>query len=187
VKYLPNEATPLTSQRLLDALADLGIGLVIDPEHGPAELTDEHIPDLLGALAGVVDTYSALICGPGEDAAAARYMHGYLSNGSMDSGHRATEVTLSQIGGRVRVDAALVQLATNHTGAALAAAALELASTLTLYAAALAYSSDENSAAPMITEAEVKAVHKEVRRQLTAVRGTLTSTERALKVKGYRL
>ena len=184
MKYLPNEATPLTSQRILDALADLGIGLVIDPEHGSAELTDEHVPDLLGALAGVIDTYSALICGPGEDAAAARYMHGYLSNGSMDSGHRATEVTLSQIGGRVRVDAALVQLATNHTGAALAAAALELASTLTLYAAALANGDDGTA---MVSEAEVKAVHKEVRRQLTAVRGTLTSTERALKVKGYRL
>lgn len=187
MKYLPNEAIPLTSQRLLDALAALGIGLVIDPEHGPAELTDEHVPDLLGALAGVVDTYSALICGPGEDAAAARYMHGYLSNGSMDSGHRATEATLSQIGGRVRVDAALVQLATNHTGAALAATALELASTLTLYAAALAFDANGDDGTAMVSEAEVKAVHKEVRRRLTAVRGTLTSTERALKVKGYRL
>lgn len=188
MKYLPTAAGPLDSQRVLNALAALGIGLIIDPEHGPAELTDEHVPDLLGALAGAVDTYSALICGPGEDAAAARYMHGYLSNGSMDTGHRTTEVTLSQIGGRVRVDAALVHLAAGDTSAAaLAAAALDLASTLTLYAAALAYGADEDSAAPMVSESEVKAVHKEVRRKLTAVRGTLTATERALKVKGYRL
>lgn len=188
MKYLPTAAGPLDSQRVLNALAALGIGLIIDPEHGPAELTDEHVPDLLGALAGAVDTYSALVCGPGEDAAAARYMHGYLSNGSMDTGHRTTEVTLSQIGGRVRVDAALVHLAADQsTGAALAAAALDLASTLTLYAAALAYGADEDHTAPMVSEAEVKAVHRQVRRKLTAVRGTLTATERDLKVKGYRL
>jgi hypothetical protein len=188
VKYLPATAGPLDSQRVLNALAALGIGLIIDPEHGPTELTDEHVPDLLGALAGAVDTYSALVCGPGEDAAAARYMHGYLSNGSMDSGHRTTEVTLSQIGGRVRVDAALVHLAAGQsTAATLAAAALELASTLTLYASALAFDATDDAGAALVSEAEVKAVHKEVRRQLTNVRGTLSATERALKLKGYRL
>lgn len=187
MKYMPT-AGPLDSQRVLKALGALGIGLIIDPEHGPAELTDEHLPDLLGALAGAIDAYSALVCGPGEDAAAARYMHGYLANGAMDTGHRTTEVTLSQIGGRVRVDAALVHLAAGtSTGAALAASALELASTLTMYAAALAYGADEDSSAPLVSEAEVKVVHKEVRRRLTAVRGTLTATERALKTKGYRL
>lgn len=188
MKYLPATAGPLDSQRVLNALAALGIGLIIDPEHGPTELTDEHVPDLLGALAGAVDTYSALVCGPGEDAAAARYMHGYLSNGSMDSGHRTTEVTLSQIGGRVRVDAALVHLAAGDTAAAaLAAAALELAATLTLYASALAFDAHDEAGDRLVSEAEVKAVHKEVRRQLTNVRGTLSATERALKLKGYRL
>jgi hypothetical protein len=187
VKYLPTEGA-LDSQRVLNALRALGIGLIIDPEHGPAELTDEHLPDLLGALAGTVDTYSALVCGPGEDAAAARYMHGYLANGSLDSGHVANEVTLTTIGGRVRVDAALVKLAAGGGGAAqLAAAALELASTLTLYASALAFDAADPDGAPMVSEAEVKVVHREVRRKLTAVRGALTATERNLKVKGYRL
>lgn len=187
MKYMPTQGH-LDTQRVLAALGALGIGLIVDPEHGPADLTDEHLPDLLGALAGTVDTYSALICGPGEEAAAARYMHGYLSNGAMESGHRATEATLAQIGGRVRVDAALVHLAAPHAAAAaLAAAALELASALTMYASALAFDVSDTTGSPMISEAEVKAMHKEVRRKLTAVRGTLTATERNLKVKGYRL
>lgn len=187
MKYRPTEAT-LDTERVLAALGALGITLVIDPEHGPTELTDEHLPDVLGALASTIDTYSAMVCGPGEDAAAARYMHGYLANGALEHGHNATEVTLSQIGGRVRVDAALVHLAAGHTNAAaLAAAALELASTLTLYASALAFDARNSDGNPMIAEAEVKAMHKEVRRQLTNVRGTLTATERALRVKGYRL
>lgn len=184
MKYLPT-AGPLDSQRVLDALRALGIGLTIDPEHGPSELTDEHLPDLLGALAGVVDMYAALVCGPGEEAAAARFMHGYLANGAMETGHVTTEITLSQIGGRVRVDAALVAQATADTPlAALPANVLELAATLTLYVAALRFG-DEGD--PVITEAEVKAVHKQVRQQLTNVRGTLASAERHLKVKGYRL
>jgi hypothetical protein len=187
VKYLPTEG-PLDSQRVLNALRALGIGLIIDPEHGPTELTDEHLPDLIGALAGVVDIHSALVCGPGEDAAAARYMHGYLANGSLEDGHNTTEVMLATIGGRVRIDAALVKAATAGTGAAhLAAVALDLASTLTLYASALAFDATDPAGTPLVSEAEVKTVHQEVRRKLTAVRGALTATERDLKVKGYRL
>lgn len=187
MKYMPTEGH-LDTQRVLAALGALGINLIVDPEHGPAELTDEHLPDLLGALAGTVDTYSALICGPGEDAAAARYMHGYLSNGSLNPGHDAAEVTLAQIGGRVRVDAALVHLAGGTTNAtALAAAALELASSLTMYAAALAFDAHNPDDSPMVSVAEVKAMHREVRRRLTAVRGTLAATERSLKAKGYQL
>lgn len=187
MKYLPTNAG-LSGERILDALAALGITLVIDPEHGPETLTDEHIPELLGALVGTVDTYAALVCGPGEEAAAARFVNGYLANGALETGHVASEVTLTGVGMRINIDASIVRRAVpGNPAAGMAASALELASALTMYASALAFGADGLGPQMVVSDAEMRVVHQEVRRRLTAVRGALGATERHLKGKGHQL
>lgn len=178
MEYRPEK--PLTAAGILEALGALGIGLMVDPEHGPDEITDEHRPDLLGALAGAVDSYIGINVGPAE---AAAFMHGYRANISMTP-DRANEITLSQLGIRLTLEADLVAGTAREVGyARLAAPLVELAAHTTMMAASTADKADDDT----VDTATVRAHHKTLRRRLKDTRAQLDAVERRLRKEGYDL
>lgn len=176
MEYRPEK--PLTVASILEALGALGIGLIVDPEHGPDEITDDHRADLLGALAGAVDSFIGITVGP-EDTAA--FIHGYRANISMTP-DKANEIVLSQLGIRLSLEAALIAGTAGEIGyARLAAPMAELAAHTTMMAAQTADQDDT------VDTAAVRAHHKALRKRLSDTRGVLGAVERQLRTEGYDL
>lgn len=178
MQYRPEK--PLTVAGILAALGALGIGLIVDPEHGPDEITDDHLADILGALAGAVDSYIGITIGPDDRAA---FMHGYRANISMTP-DKANEIALSQLGIRLTLEAALVAGTTREVGyARLAAPLVELAAHTTMLASQTADKAETDT----IDTAVVRSHHKAIRRRLKDTRAQIDAVERRLRKEGYDL
>ncbi|MCL7430362.1 hypothetical protein [Streptomyces sp. YS415] len=62
-----DNVTPISIDQMLRALAALGQEHVVDPEVRPNGLIKQDVPELLGALLGLVETETATVVDPMED------------------------------------------------------------------------------------------------------------------------
>lgn len=171
-------AQEVSLQNLLDAIEAIGGSFIIDPEHGPDALTDDHKADMLGFLAGTVAMYTAEATSPAGSNEGPQWTHGFLGATGPVS------ITLCTIGGNLLAEAstiASISPANVHT--AIAAQLVSLASTFTMFAAAI----DDDDPGFTTTTAHIKGLHARVRRQLTDIRGALGAVERDLRKRGYDL
>lgn len=167
----------ISLQNLLDAIDALGASFVIDPEHGPDALTDDHRADMLGFLAGNVAMFTAVATSPAGNAEGPQWTHGFLAA----TGNNAS--ALCTIGGNLLAEASTLDSITpTSMHASLAAQIASLASTFAMFAAAI-----DDDPGFTTTTAHIKGLHSRVRRQLTDIRGALGAVERDLRKRGFDL
>lgn len=172
----------LTPDRLLDALRALGGDAVFDPARtdGPGE---RDVPDLLGAVAAVLDSHTMLHV-KREGDTRSRWAAGYVAN--LDAGHRAAalEFMLAQAAMRTDLHGKLIAHA-----AASGAEYGRLAHIVNDAAAVALFAASQLTGPPEtpIDPAYLRTVHKRIKGRLREARGAIDAMERHLRAEGFTL
>jgi hypothetical protein len=165
----------VTVQNILDAITALGGQFTIDPFTGPEEITEEHRPDMLGFLAGLVAVGTAVMTNPRGENQGLAWRHGFLA--AMGD---STEDALLAVGGTHLAEAMALGSVREPTAMTrLAAEATDLASTITMMAAATV-STDPDLA---LTREQQYDLLSRARRAVGRMRDAVIAAQRAVAPK----
>lgn len=171
----------LTPGHALDALRALGADAILDPDRttGPDA---RDVPDLLGALAAVLDAHTMLHV-QREGETLGRWAAGYVAN--LDGhGPAALEFLLAQVAMRADLHGVLIAhaAASGVEYARLAALITDAAAVATFAAANLTGPPDTP-----IDPAYLRTVHRRIKTGLRDARGAIEAMERHLRAEGFAL
>ncbi len=172
----------LTPDRVIDALRALGADAILDPDRTDGPGADD-LPDLLGALAAVLDGHTMLHVRRDDDTRR-HWARGYVAN--LDAGHRsaALEFMLAQAAMRTDLHGNLIAHA--------AASGVEYGRVAHLIndAAAVAMFCASQLTGPPDTPVSadyLREVHRRIKSGLRDARGAIEAMERHLRAQGYPL
>lgn len=179
----------LTAEQLATALTTLGVTIGPGPDNPDNLMLDEHVPELLGALACLINGYSGMVTHAGITShERAMWVKGYVGGASTSApvGPNPLEAVFATVGTSLYAEAEAVKAAApGSVYAHLAVDVLKLGATVTLFAGAI---EDDDAVADVeMTTAKLRGMLNSVREQLRNINGALGPVTRQLRRRGYDL
>jgi hypothetical protein len=177
-----NDGTALTPDQVLDALRALGGDAILDPDRADGPDARD-LPDLLGAVAAVLDSHTMMHV-KREGDTRHRWARGYAAN--LDAGHPAAALEFMLAQAAMRTDLHILLIA--HA----AASGVEygrLAAIITEAAAVATFTASHLTGPPdtPIDPAYLRTVHRRIKARLRDARGSIDAMERHLRSQGFQL
>jgi hypothetical protein len=179
----------LNAEAIGAALTALGVTIGPGADNPDNLMLDEHVPELLGALACLINGYTGMVTQAGITShERAMWVKGYVGSASSSAptGPNPLEAVFATVGTSLYAEAEAVKAAApGSVYAHLAVDVLKLGATVTLFAGAI--EDDDAVVDAELTTIKLKGMLAEVRKQLRDINGALGPVTRQLRRRGYDL